>query len=163
MIRITLTVTSEQAAALVRERGSSIIAALARQISLETLRLQAHIVANHLSGPPGLRQITGRLARSIRVIPTQVSEGSITGAVEGAGENAFYGKFHEYGTSRSYEIVPVRAKALVFEVNGQTVFAKRVVHPPIQARPFMRSSLAERRQEIIADMEKAMYEAVTPK
>lgn len=53
--------------------------------------------------------------------------------------------FVEYGTgSRGemptgpYVIEPKRAKALKFEVGGKTVFAKRVIHPGVRPRPFLR-------------------------
>lgn len=49
---------------------------------------------------------------------------------------AKYSKFVESGT-RPYVIVPVRATALRFVINGQVIFAKKVRHPGSAARSFM--------------------------
>lgn len=56
-----------------------------------------------------------------------------------------YAQYQEFGTgSRGevptgpYVIEPKRAKALRFQVNGRTVFAKRVVHPGVAPKPFLR-------------------------
>lgn len=156
---ITFT-TEGNPATMLELRAAAIMTALADDVSLLMLKLQAHIVSQHLSGrPPGLNQITGKLAGSINAIPPQIEGDQVTGAVEGAGGTAFYGRVHEYGGTRSYQILPVRAKALRFEVNGQTVFAKSVTHPPMPARPFMSSSLIEMRDEIVASLQQTVREA----
>lgn len=160
MIQVTFHITSDEARALIQERGSGIVAALAKQISLETLRLQAHIRANHLSGRPGLQRITGHLSGSIRVIPTEIKGDTIIGVVEGAGGPTAYGKVHEFGGTHTYMIVPTKARVLAFEAGGKTIFAKRVVHPPLPARPFMSSSLRELRETIIANLQEAVAKAL---
>lgn len=46
--------------------------------------------------------------------------------------------------SGTYEIRPVRAKALRFETaGGETVFAQKVDHPGVEAQPFMRPAIGE--------------------
>lgn len=52
-----------------------------------------------------------------------------------------YGRTHEFGAT----IVPKKADALHFEVDGQEVFAKKVVIPK---RPFMRPAADENRDKI---------------
>ena len=49
---------------------------------------------------------------------------------------------HE-GVDHPVVIVPVRRKALKFEVNGRTVFARRVVLPPRRGRPWLFRALTE--------------------
>ena len=63
---------------------------------------------------------------------------------------ARYAKYMEYGTgSRGefggspYVITPKRASRLRFKVGGKVVYAKKVVHPGVSPRPFMRPA-AER-------------------
>jgi hypothetical protein len=47
-----------------------------------------------------------------------------------------YSKFVEQGT-RPHVIVPVRALALRFVINGQVIFARKVNHPGSKPYPFM--------------------------
>lgn len=53
--------------------------------------------------------------------------------------NADYSACIEYGT-QAHEIRPVTAKALHFQVNGEDVFAKKVMHPQTQPNPVMRKA-----------------------
>ena len=156
-----ITFTTEGSPATMMElRYAAIMTALADRVSLLMLKLQAHIVTEHLSGrPPGLNQISGRLAGSIRAIPSEIQGEQIVGSVEGAGGPAWYGAVHEFGGTRAYQILPVNAKALRFEVGGRVVFAKSVNHPPLPERSFMRSSLVEMRDEIVASLQQAASEA----
>lgn len=160
---IAIATNSDQVARTLESRASVLMSALTTSVSLVMLKLQAHIVSEHLSGRPGLNQITGTLATSIRAIPAKVENGEVSGGVEGAGGPAFYGRFHEFGTSRPYSIVPKNARALKFHVGGRTVFAKSVNHPPIQERSFMRSSLAEMRDQIVAEIQQSVTEALGAK
>ena len=65
-----------------------------------------------------------------------------------------YAVFVEYGTGEfhldadgnpephsSWEIKPKSAKALKFEVNGNSVFSKKVIVPGMHAQPFLRPAL----------------------
>ena len=51
--------------------------------------------------------------------------------------NANYSADIEYGTN-AHQITPVNKKALAFQSNGKTVFAKKVNHPGTQPNPVMR-------------------------
>lgn len=77
---------------------------------------------------------TGFLRESIRV-----HRGSDFVMVEPTAE---YAPYVEYGT-RPHLIVPVHARALRFEVEGRTVFARLVHHPGFPGRFFVRSTLEE--------------------
>ena len=82
---------------------------------------------------------TGRLKQSIRKI-VKPSRAVI-------GPTVPYAIYVEYGT-RPHEILPVRAKALRFEVDGKVVFAARVHHPGTKPQPFVRETAEEIQDEI---------------
>ena len=106
----------------------------------------------YLTGPRPKRLGVGefRLRNSLRPdhpeTRTRVlsaNQGEVVGRV---GTGVPYGKIHEYGTVGAggtlKDIVPRNAKALVFQVRGKTVFAKRVAIPP---RPFLRPAIRRAR------------------
>lgn len=152
-----ITFTTEGSPATMLElRAAAIMTALADKVSLLMLKLQAHIVTQHLSGrPPGLNQISGRLVGSINAIPAQINGEEISGSVEGGG-GLVYAHIHEYGGV----ILPKTAKALRFQIDGKTIFAKSVTMPE---RSYMRSSLVEMRDEIVASLQQAASEAGSAK
>ncbi len=76
---------------------------------------------------------TGRLKRSIRLQPAPV------GGTAVIGPTVPYAVFVEYGT-RPHEILPVRAQALRFEVEGRVVYAKSVRHPGTKPQFFIRGT-----------------------
>ena len=49
---------------------------------------------------------------------------------------------HE-GSNGPYPIVPRRKKALKFKIGGQTIIVKKVIHPGVKARPFLRQATVE--------------------
>lgn len=61
--------------------------------------------------------------------------------------NAEYSACIEYGT-QAHEIKPVTAKALHFQINGEDVFAKKVMHPQTQPNPVMRMAARTVQKEI---------------
>ena len=143
---------------------SELFSRLERKINLLNTRLQQKIQNEKLSGQV-LQQRSGKLKRSIEVIPASIDRvsGVVSGGVQGAGGPAFYGKFHEFGTTRSYEIVPVTKQALSFLIGDKRVFAKRVTHPPIQERSFMRSSQEEMKEEIISGLQQTVQQLLSAK
>lgn len=61
--------------------------------------------------------------------------------------NAEYSADIEYGTG-AHEIKPVNKKALAFQKNGETVFAKKVNHPGTKPNPVMRKAARTVQKEI---------------
>lgn len=153
--------TDERAAAFLASRGPAVVAALKFKMDSLMLRLQQWIMERHLSAPEGysatmLHRRSGQLIRSIEKLPTvQGDEGTVSGFVKGAGGVAWYGKIHEFGGIAPYLITAINARALRFEINGEVIFRKSVMHPPAMARPFMSSSLQEMREAIIAELQTA--------
>ncbi len=126
--------------------GANVHAALKKTIYRHAVDLQRYIIEKKLSASAGysadqLHRVTGNLSRSIqqRVVDTATG---ITAYVFSAGD-VKYAAIHEYGGSF-------------------TRFGKRAgdytVHIP--QRSFMRSSLAENKDEIIADMNAAVLEGI---
>ncbi len=99
---------------------------------------------------------TGVLRESIRH-QIQQSMDSISVKV---GTDVPYARYQEEGVPHSWEIRPKSARALMFEVGGKTVFAQRVIHPPLPARSFLASTLEEMTPQIKADFEAAIRETV---
>jgi len=130
-------------------------AGLARAItrlSLEGERLSKQKVSGEV-----LHVRTGALRSGIHAIPTTSTATEVKG---GWGSSVYYGKFHEFGVPHSWEILPKSARALAFEINGQTVFAMRVMHPPLPERSFMRSALREMAPRIKSEIEAAVNQEV---
>jgi hypothetical protein len=128
------------------------IEAVARKVRKFVLMLQRKIVDEKLQGQV-LQLRSGKLSRSIKAMPVMVEGDVVTGDVEGAGPSATYGVYAEEGGQRSYIIEPKSKKALGFiAAGGAKIFARRVVHPPIKQRSFMRSSLDEMTNQIVSDL-----------
>ena len=135
---------------------------LRRALSNKTTRLRLELearVKQKLSGEV-LNVRTGALRRSIFSDQTETANEISARVVQSA--DVPYGRIHEYGgTTPPHDIYPTKAKALAFVMNGRLTFAKVVHHPGsvIPERSFMRSSLAEMRDEIIAQYRLVAKEA----
>ena len=127
------------------------IARAVTRLAIETQRL----VQQKLSGSV-LKVRTGVLRSSINYKVDQSST-SVTATV---GTNVAYARYHEFGVPHSWEIRPKSARALCFELNGKTIFAKRVIHPPLPERSFLRSALKEMEPRIKEELERAVGDAV---
>lgn len=93
--------------------------------------------------PPAIQ--TGTLNRSITYDTTDIDRLTVR-----VGTNIKYGKYLELGGMKPYTIVPKNGKVLSFVVNGKRIFTKRVVHPPLKARPFLRPALQRNQGKIDA-------------
>jgi len=159
MLTISFNGSDKQLISATAAKAAAAESALTDKLNELDLRMQQYIVGEELHGQV-LKQRSGRLAGSIRAIPASRSGSEITGAVEGGGGPAFYARVHEYGGQKEYPIVPVNAKALMFQAGGETIFAKRVNHPPLPERPFMRPALQNMKATIIEELQETLGEAL---
>ena len=103
----------------------------------------------------------GNLRRS--TFQTVMDQGTQVVGQVASSSDVKYGRIHEFGGVTSpHDIVPVKGQALAFMMGGKQVFAKIVHHPGsrIPERSFMRSSLTESREDIIADLRDAAADGV---
>lgn len=96
-----------------------------------------------------LRRRSGNLINSIIVRSHSVGEGAE--AIIKIGSK--YSAIHEFGGT----ILPKNAKALHWKVNGQDIFAKKVIIPE---RPYFRPAIEEGKDEIANAMESALIDAI---
>lgn len=114
----------------------------------------AALVRTKLSGSV-LHIRSGRLINSVRSEMVENAT-SIYGRVYSQGVP--YARIHEYGgQTKPHVILPVKASMLHFWVGGKEVFTRRVNHPgsKIPMRSYMRSSLAELKAKLQADIFRA--------
>ncbi len=134
-------------------------ASLERTVYTLAEKLRSHIIQDKLLGQV-LNRRTGRLGQSIQQ-KVETNSSGITGIVYSAGD-VKYAAIHEFGGHISaHEIVAKNAQALSFSMGGKQIFAKRVNWPgaTMPERSFMRSSLADMKQEIIDKMTLAVKDA----
>ena len=132
--------------------------ALTRKITALRLMLEARVKMK-LSGEV-LNVRTGALRQSI-FSETVATESEIAGQIASSGD-VKYARIHEFGgTTVPHDIFPRKGQALKFMVGAETVFAKSVRHPGsvMPERNFMRSALAEMKDEIVAEITKAATDA----
>ena len=145
--------------AMLRAKAPLLIERLSAKLNLIMYKLKAHIVGDKLSGQV-LNARSGTLRGSIRVNEATDSGETLSASVEGGGGPALYGRFHEFGTSNAYEIVPVNKKALAFEMGGQKIVVRSVMHPPIAERSFMRTGFEDIRPTILPTLREGIHEAL---
>ena len=105
---------------------------------------------------------TGALRNSI-VAEVSASSDGVVASVGSVGD-VKYAAIQEYGgRTAAHEILPNKAQALAFVSGGAQRFARRVEHPGsvIPERSYLRSSLAEMRDEIVSSLTEAAAEAWT--
>lgn len=119
--------------------------------------LERRVKVDYLSGQV-LKVRTGRLRSSIG----HGNEGSVshqettaTTSIYYVGTNVGYGVAWERGIA-ARDIVPVRAKALRFEIGGEVLFRKHVHIPAQPARPFLEPALMSMRSLIMTQLQAAL-------
>jgi hypothetical protein len=128
-------------------------------VNAATIDLQGYIRREKLHGGDPLHSRTGNLSRAVTVQPARQEPGRVVGSVF-VDRTAPYGFFHEYGVDHSWTIVPKTKKVLAFTVGGETVFVRKVVHPGLKERSFMRASLTENREKIVARLTAAVVQGI---
>lgn len=134
-------------------------AELTKEVTILTLKLERHIKNEKLSGQV-LNVVTGNLRRSIHAVlpPEQLPNGGVVGRVAQSGD-VKYGAIHEFGgKTPAHEIRPKAGNVLAFVWQGKQRFFTKVNHPgsTMPERSFMRSGLADMREEIIRRLHAAV-------
>jgi hypothetical protein len=130
------------------------------EATMEKLGLDLHaLVIGNLSGAV-LKRRTGRLAQGQNIRRVD-SATEITRGVGFAPSSAPYGVIHELTGARAHIIEARNARVLAFQGHGgETVFRKRVHHPGLPVRSFLRSALREIAPEAIREIETAVTAAM---
>lgn len=152
---LSVTVELAGANAALDRIPAEVIEEVAKKVRSLTINLQRHVVADKLQGQV-LKHRTGALGRSIQ---TEIRQDGATtiGRVFSSGD-VKYAAIHEFGgRTPPHDIFPSKAEALAFTIGGKQVFAKVVHHPGsnMPERSFLRSSLADMTEEIIAGLREA--------
>ena len=152
----TLAFHIEMPTPTLRERKASLMAAIEERMGILGQQLY-DTVAMKLSG--GVLNVgTGALLGSVMlsaVMATGLAMETFVEIPEGSPE-WLIGRVHEYGGAGFYPIEPVNAQALRFVVGGAVVFARHVNHPPALERSFLRSSLDEMAESIMAALQETI-------
>jgi hypothetical protein len=154
MLNLSFDGSDVRVAEMLRLKGPTIVQAVMGKMNALMLQLQAKIVGEKLQGQV-LKHRTGKLAASIREIPAVLEGGTVTGAVEGGGGPAWYGRIHEYGG-----IFDVKGRMITM-VFGRKVLVPRMSKPysiNFPQRSFMRTSLEESRADIFASLTQTVQE-----
>jgi len=136
----------------------AIAAALAGKAEILSTALVDKIRNEKLSGDP-LQSRSGALAASIAA-EVAADPDQIVATIASSGVK--YAAIQEYGGQTSpHEILPTKGDVLAFVVNGAQHFARRIEHPgsTIPERSYMRSSLDEMNDEIVAELSDAVTES----
>lgn len=131
--------------------------ALIKKVTALSLKLEDK-VKRKLNGEV-LNHRTGKLWRSITHKVESDSQ-SITGRVFSSGD-VKYAAIHEFGGKTSPHVIEARnGKALAFQLTGKQAFFRKVNHPgsTIPERSFLRSSLADMKDEIVDGLKEAVAE-----
>jgi phage gpG-like protein len=155
MLEITFNGSDQRVITALRTRGPQIVQAIARKLDSLMLQLQAKIAGEKLQGQV-LQHRSGKLSGSIREIPVTNDGTLITGAVEGGGGPAWYGKLHEYGGTFPFH----RKSEMMEKLTKKGKPRKGSITFP--ERSFMRASLEEMRGQIFDGLRAAVREELKP-
>lgn len=164
-LQFTITNTEQIAAALV-EKSNRLENALIEKVNVLDTMLQSK-VQDKLQGQV-LNFREGNLFRAVKVDPAKSDGKTISGSVyvdpnevTAKGTRVIdYALVHEKGGKGPYVIMPVNAKVLAFQVNGVSVFARKVIHPALPARPFMEPTLFENEPTIGVEITKTVVDTI---
>ena len=139
------------------ERAPRFKATILKTTAALGVRLHSIVVDDKLAGGV-LHRRTGRLASAQTLEVNDLATGA--SATVGFNKGTVpYGVYQEFGVPHPWVIEATRAKALRFTIGGQVMFRKRVVHPGLPERSFLRSALEQLRPEVGPAYETALKEA----
>lgn len=159
---ISVTDNSDALSTSLKARATALTSRLVATINDLSVRLQQRILSRPGSPASSSHRRKGWLANSVRVIPAASDGSTISGGVQGAGGDAWYGKLFEDGTTRAYEIVARNKKAMMFAMHGEQLMLRRVMHPAFESSKlaFMSPALRDMEDEIRAEIQAASVEAM---
>lgn len=165
---ISIRIISTPAALAKLQAGApDLVARLQQRMTLAMFKLQSRIVGETI--PEMFPNGAPNIAATVRANPAELEGAVIRGSVEAGGPRTTkrtlksgavvdYAAVQEFGISHSFEILPFNARALRFLMEGKVVFAKRVTHPGLEPRPYMRQSLEAAAPSITEDLQQAINE-----
>lgn len=188
MIRFFIA-NSPESMANAHEKGPQILTALAEKMHLLMIQLAAGVVSESIpaffsGGAPSIARTVQEIPPVIdgSVIRGRVEAGGRETTKEtlggpNAGRPVDYALLQEEGVPHAWEIQPAyfasawavslkkRAEAglpqvLAFKVGGTQVFARRVVHPPLEPHPFMAAELQNEESRIVAELQRTLNEVL---
>jgi HK97 gp10 family phage protein len=133
--------------------------ALLKKVTQLALQLESKIKTEKLSGQV-LHVVSGKLRASIFNEVTQTGDSTI-GKAASSGD-VKYAAIHEFGGTIEIPEIVAKGKALAFMQGGKMAFYKKVAAHTVTMpeRSFMRSSLADMKDQIIQEMTDAVREGV---
>lgn len=138
---------------------ANLLAGLEAKAQALAAALAAKVRDDKLSGQ--VLQIGSGALRASIVAEVARDGAQVTASVGSAGDIK-YAAIQEYGgRTAAHEILPQKAQVLAFFAGGAMRFARSVAHPgsSLPARSYLRSSLEEARDEIVAELSGAVSEA----
>lgn len=160
-IRIDFDNSDQRVSAYLEATGDRVAEALRTGMMRAMLKLARYIGTQKLTGQV-LKVRTGTLRRAVMGSAEVTTSGTtITGSVS-TDPSTWYGKVQEYGA----HIPEVSGRLMVFAPAGMSkgirdkVFTMRRRAFDLPARPFMRTGLAEQREEILAELSQAIDGAI---
>jgi phage gpG-like protein len=138
---------------------ADMIASLSAKAAVLAQALAAKVKDDKLSGGV-LNAASGALRASI-FTEVGADASAVFASVASTGDVKYAAIQEHGGKTAAHEIVAIKAKALAFANGGATAFARRVAHPgsAIPERSYLRSSLAEMADEILASLAETPREA----
>lgn len=151
MLQISLDDAAELSARL-NALPDQMRAALAQKIDSLAQALYAQVVGVNLNG--ALVDVrSGALRDSIQV-ETQSQDGTFGARIYSSGDVPYAAILEFGGKTAAHEILPDKAKALAFFMNGKRVFARRIQHPgsSFASRSYLGSALEEASDDISSSL-----------
>jgi len=126
--------------------------ALAAKMNSLAEALYSQVVDVNLNGAV-LQTRSGALRQSIR-FELETRDARIEARIFSNGETPYAAILENGGKTAAHEILPDKAKALAFVMNGKQMFARRIEHPgsQIAEHSYLRSALDEQGDEIASNL-----------
>ncbi len=166
MISIKI-ISTPKALAKLKERGPAIVSALMQKMNELMVRLQSKVVTEKI---PTMFKAAPNIAASIQFQQATIQGNKILGTVTGGGTPGVrhttlrsgvtydIAVLQERGVPHGWVIEPFTMKALAFQMDGRQMILRRVFHPGLKERPFMRSALHDMEAQITSELKTAFLD-----